>query len=106
MYGSLRDDLTRTLDEPQRAGILALWQEYEDAATPEAQAVKALDKLETLLQHTQGQNPPDFDYAFNLQYGKRYTDAAPLFAELRALIAAPSAMMSAKSAAPSLSVWA
>ena len=78
--------LTQSLDAAQQADILALWQEYEDAATPEAQAVKALDKLETLLQHTQGQNPPDFDYAFNLQYGKRYTDAAPLFAELRALI--------------------
>ena len=78
--------LTQSLAPEQQADILALWQEYEDAATPEAQAVKALDKLETLLQHTQGQNPPDFDYAFNLQYGKRYTDAAPLFAELRALI--------------------
>ncbi len=78
--------LTQSLDAVQQANILALWQEYKDAATPEAQAVKALDKLETLLQHTQGQNPPDFDYAFNLQYGRRYTDAAPLFAELRALI--------------------
>ncbi|GLK93085.1 phosphohydrolase [Achromobacter xylosoxidans] len=72
--------LTRSLDEKQRAGILALWQEYEDAATPEAKAVKALDKLETILQHTQGLNPPDFDYGFNLTYGQKHTDADPLFA--------------------------
>ncbi|WP_426749755.1 bifunctional HD family hydrolase/N-acetyltransferase [Myxococcus sp. Y35] len=78
--------LTRTLDAPLRERILSLWEEYEQAASPEAQAVKALDKLETLLQHTQGANPPDFDYAFNLDYGRRYTDASPLFRRLRALI--------------------
>ncbi|MNF15954.1 hypothetical protein D3C80_2187750 [compost metagenome] len=45
--------------------------------------VKALDKIETILQHTQGDNPPDFDYAFNLEYGRRYTDAIPFLASLR-----------------------
>ena len=43
--------LTRDLDPPLRAEIIALWDEYEAAATPEAQAVKAFDKLETILQH-------------------------------------------------------
>jgi len=42
--------------------------------------------LKTLLQNTQGLNPPDFDYAFNLAYGKKHTDAEPLFEALRALI--------------------
>lgn len=78
--------LTRDLDEPLRAEIIALWDEYEAAATPEAQAVKAFDKLETILQHNQGDNPPDFDYAFNLDYGRRHTATAPLFAELRAML--------------------
>ncbi len=78
--------LTRTLDEPQRAGILALWQEYEDAASPEAKVVKALDKLETILQHSQGQNPPDFDYGFNLTYGQQHTNSTPLFALIRRLV--------------------
>jgi putative hydrolases of HD superfamily len=45
---------------------------------------KGLDKLETILQHTQGANPADFDYAFNLDYGQRYTAADPLLAALRA----------------------
>jgi putative hydrolases of HD superfamily len=71
----LRD--LRVLAEPLpvrlRAEIESLWQEYEDARTPEARLAKALDKLETLLQHTQGRNPAGFDYRFNLEYGRRYT---------------------------------
>jgi putative hydrolase of HD superfamily len=78
--------LTRALDEPLRAEILALWDDYENARSAEARAVKALDKLETLLQHNQGLNPPDFDYAFNLAYGKKHTSAEPIFETLREII--------------------
>lgn len=78
--------LARSLDEEQRAGVLALWQDYEDAASPEARAAKALDKMETILQHNQGINPPDFDYEFNLTYGRKHTDADPFFALLRGLL--------------------
>ena len=66
-----------------RDEITALWDEYEAATSPEARLAKALDKLETILQHTQGKNPADFDYAFNLAYGQQYTAADPLLAELR-----------------------
>lgn len=78
--------LTAPLDAPLRAHFLALWEEYEAGATPEARAVKAMDKLETILQHNQGANPPDFDYGFNLGYGQRHTAAHPLFARVRALL--------------------
>ena len=74
---SEREDLLELLSplpELQRSEILELWEEYEQATTPEAKLAKAFDKLETLLQHTQGQNPPDFDYAFNLDYGRKYTE--------------------------------
>lgn len=64
--------------------IRELWDEYEAADSPEARLVKGLDKLETILQHTQGKNPADFDYAFNLGYGQRYTAADPIMAALRA----------------------
>ena len=63
--------------------IVELWDEYEAAASPEARLAKGLDKLETILQHTQGLNPVDFDYAFNLAYGQQYTAADPLLAALR-----------------------
>lgn len=60
------------LPDEQFRQLLELWSEYNEASTPEARLVKALDKAETILQHSQGMNPPDFDYAFNLTYGKDY----------------------------------
>ena len=83
-----RDLLTllEPLPAPMRAEITALWDEYEDAQTPEAKLAKALDKLETILQHTQGRNPPGFDYRFNLAYGRQHTEAPPLIAALREVL--------------------
>ena len=86
---SEREDLLELLSplpELQRSEILELWEEYEQAATPEAKLAKAFDKLETLLQHTQGQNPPDFDYAFNLDYGRKYTELNVQTRQIRAWI--------------------
>jgi len=77
-------ELTAALPPALRHEILELWDEYETAGSPEARLAKGLDKLETILQHTQGRNPVDFDYAFNLGYGQRYTAADPLLAALRA----------------------
>lgn len=48
--------------------------------------MKALDKLETMLQHNQGANPEGFDYAFNLGYGRKHTSTTPLFSALRELV--------------------
>ena len=56
--------LTAPLPAALRQEIVELWDAYEAAATPEARLAKGLDKLETILQHTQGRNPADFDYAF------------------------------------------
>ena len=60
--------LTENLPE----NIYDLWKEYNECSTKEAKLVKAMDKLETIVQHNQGNNPEDFDYEFNLQYGKQY----------------------------------
>ncbi|MBL4802597.1 MAG: HD domain-containing protein [Emcibacter sp.] len=84
-----RQDLTELLTplpENLSSKILSLWDDYDQAKSPEARLAKALDKLETLLQHTQGQNPPDFDYTFNLHYGKKYTDYDEVTQKLRATI--------------------
>jgi len=69
-----------------RQTITALWDEYEAASSPEARAAKALDKLETILQHTQGANPSDFDYRFNLDYGRAFTEGHPAIVKLRAVL--------------------
>jgi putative hydrolase of HD superfamily len=84
--GQERADLLSLVEPLPVAGrreILELWDEYEAASSPEAKLAKGLDKLETILQHTQGRNPDDFDYAFNLDYGQRYTAADPVLAALR-----------------------
>ena len=78
--------LTKALNPAKRAEILALWEEYEAASSPEAILAKGLDKLETILQHNQGRNPPGFDYAFNLAYGAERTARHPLTAAIRVLL--------------------
>ncbi|WP_454771161.1 HD domain-containing protein [Escherichia coli] len=78
--------LTHSLGDKQQKEIISLWQEYEHAVSPEARIVKALDKLETILQHNQGMNPPDFDYEFNLTYGQEYTSTHPLLILIRQII--------------------
>ena len=78
--------LTASLPPPLQRELTALWEEYEAASTEEAKCVKALDKIETLMQHNQGKNPPDFDYAFNLGYATAATDADKTAAELRSLV--------------------
>ena len=78
--------LLEPLPPKLRDEIASLWDEYETARSPEARLAKALDKLETILQHTQGQNPPDFDYRFNLGYGREYTADHPLLVAVRAIL--------------------
>ena len=83
-----RDLLTllESLPPALKAEIAELWDEYEAAETAEAKLAKALDKLETILQHTQGRNPEGFDYGFNLTYGRDHTNGPPLIAQLRAIL--------------------
>jgi 5'-deoxynucleotidase YfbR-like HD superfamily hydrolase len=84
--GQERSDLLQLiapLPADLRSEIVALWDDYEAAGSPEAKIAKGLDKLETILQHNQGKNPTNFDYAFNLDYGARYTSADPILAAVR-----------------------
>lgn len=78
------EHITAQLPEEQRTLLLGLWEEYEAGQSAEACFLKGFDKLETILQHTQGKNPDDFDYAFNLQYGQAYMGAHPLLGLIRA----------------------
>ncbi|HET6779199.1 MAG TPA: HD domain-containing protein [Gemmatimonadales bacterium] len=83
-----RDLLTLLEPLPARlqGEIAALWDEYEAASTPEARIAKALDKLETIMQHTQGRNPPTFDYRFNLDYGRDHTAGDPVIVAMRTIL--------------------
>lgn len=84
-----RDDflsLVNTLPDELSAEFISLWDEYEAGESAEARAAKALDKVETILQHNQGLNPEGFDYEFNLQYGKAYTNKVPIASAIRELL--------------------
>jgi putative hydrolase of HD superfamily len=78
--------LLRPLPERIRSDIVDAWDEYEAAKTPEARLAKALDKLETIMQHNQGSNPAGFDYRFNLDYGKRFTTGDPIIEAIREIL--------------------
>lgn len=79
-------ELCSDLPPDLKTELLALWDEYEDASTPEAQIIKGLDKLETIIQHNQGKNPPDFDYEFNLAYGQEYMGFHSLLTQVREIL--------------------
>lgn len=76
--------LLEPLDESAAQMIMALWREYNEGATGEARIAKALDKLETIIQHNQGANPGDFDYEFNLQYGTAAGETGGVLGAIRA----------------------
>jgi putative hydrolase of HD superfamily len=79
-------ELLTPLPPAVRDEITALWDEYEAAQSLEAKLAKGLDKLETIMQHNQGLNPSDFDYRFNLGYGRQHTADIPIIAQLRAIL--------------------
>lgn len=78
--------LMETLPSHIQQEFMELWDDYDNVTSPEAVLAKAFDKLETLIQHNQGKNPADFDYEFNLGYGKRWTTSTPLTAAIRHLL--------------------
>lgn len=77
------EDLGKDLPNGMRKKLIDLWTEYEQGETLEARIVKGMDKLETLMQHNQGKNTPEFDYAFNLRYAQKYTNVSPLLVAIR-----------------------
>ena len=75
--------LCKPLPEELRQRIEALCAEYEGGRSPESLMAKGLDKIETMLQHLIGANPPGFDYRFNLTYGRQITDRHPVLQQVR-----------------------
>jgi putative hydrolase of HD superfamily len=76
--------LCKPLPQELQQRIQALCAEYESGCSPESLMAKGLDKIETMLQHLVGANPPDFDYRFNLTYGRQITERHPVLRQVRA----------------------
>lgn len=68
--------------------IKLLWQEYELCQSEEAKLVKALDKLEVLIQHNESSvnTWDEREYAFNFYYGNEQCEDNPLLKSLRKLV--------------------
>lgn len=78
--------LTKNLPTHLKEEIITLWDDYENILSVEAKVAKALDKLETLMQHNIGENPQNFDYNFNLSYGKQYTNEIEVLKIVREVV--------------------
>lgn len=78
--------LCRDLPEDMRAHLLALWDEYDRGESPEAVMAKGLDKIETMVAHVGGAQVADFDFGWNLGYGRERTDRGDLLRALRARV--------------------
>jgi putative hydrolase of HD superfamily len=76
--------LCTPLPDDLKTEIMSLWDNYAEARSPEAIMAKGLDKIETMLTHSTGTNPADFDYGFNLDYGVAATNRHPLLSSIRA----------------------
>ena len=79
-------EVISSLPESIQESLLASWDEYEAALSPEAKLVKALDKIETIMQHNQGNDAIDFDHEFDLAYGRKYMDFDPVIQKLREMV--------------------
>lgn len=79
--------LTALLPE-RKAELGALFAELTALETPEAQAYKALDKLEAVIQHNEAplETWLPLERELNRTYGETECEAFPYLAELRALI--------------------
>jgi putative hydrolase of HD superfamily len=75
--------LCMPLPNDLRQRIEELCADYDAGSSPESLMAKGLDKIETMLQHLVGANPPGFDYRFNLTYGRPITDRHPVLRRLR-----------------------
>ncbi len=78
--------IAELLPPDKKKHVINLWLEYNDGKTEEAKIIKALDKMETILQHNIGKNPEGFDYKFNLKYGRHLSENNTILKDMRYIV--------------------
>lgn len=80
--------LLEKLPDNRRGELTALFQEMNAQETPEAKLYKALDKLETLIQHDEADIATwlPLEYELHPVYGKKETDVFPYIREMREVV--------------------
>ena len=83
------EQLFGNLDDKKRSELLGLWHEYENQESFEAKVIKALDKIECMLQVLEYRNGEMFEAHkdFTIQYGLKYADIDPAIKEFGEKIA-------------------
>jgi putative hydrolase of HD superfamily len=68
--------------------IIGLWKEYNECKTDEAKLVKALDKLEVLIQCNKADIPKwaQVEKEFNLTYGKEFMNFSAFIKKFREIV--------------------
>lgn len=81
-------ELLNTLPEPLRSETVALFEEMNALATPEAKLYKALDKMETLIQHNEADISTwlPLEYEMNLTYGREEVKFSEYMTKLKEVI--------------------
>lgn len=80
--------LTKTLPSDLKTEVIDLWKEYEDGRSPEARFAKAMDKIEVLLQHNEGDLKflTKKEFSFNLYHGLKHCEYDSFLKEFRQLL--------------------
>lgn len=80
--------LLNTLPEPLKSDTLALFEEMTALVTPEAKLYKALDKMETLIQHNEADISTwiPIEYENNLTYGSEEVKFSEYMTKLKSVI--------------------
>jgi putative hydrolase of HD superfamily len=80
--------IVEPLPKKMQHKTLNIWKEYEDCQTEEAKLVKALDKLEVLIQHNEADistwDPKE--YTYNLIHGLKYMDFNTFIQDFRKVV--------------------
>ena len=81
-------ELLNTLPEPIRSETVALFEEMNALETPEAKLYKALDKMETLIQHNEADISTwlPLEYEMNLTYGSEEVKFSEYMIRLKEVI--------------------
>ena len=81
-------ELLNSLPEPLKSETLALFEEMTALATPEAKLYKALDKMETLIQHNEADIATwlPLEYEMNLTYGSEEVKFSEYMMRLKEVI--------------------
>ena len=79
-------DLFSLLPEDLYRLLTLEYDDYSFINSPEARFAKAIDKAETIIQHNQGSNSEDFNYAFNLEYGKAFFEDDEILKYIRSIL--------------------